>query len=57
MVPATPVRADKEVQARAKMATFIDSVIDTIQSTPKEDSQLNEEGKKLIYPSERPAAG
>jgi hypothetical protein len=58
MAPATPVRvSDKEVQARAKMATFIDRVIDTIQSTPQENRESAEDGANTISPSERPAAG
>jgi hypothetical protein len=37
MATTNPTRiSDKEVQARAKMAAFIDRVIDTIESTPRE---------------------
>jgi hypothetical protein len=42
MATATPNRiSDEEIQARAKMASFIDRVIETIQSTrrPKRKTQ------------------
>jgi hypothetical protein len=50
MAPASPVRvSDQEVQARAKMATFIDRVIDTIESTPQENQESTED---LTLPGE-----
>jgi hypothetical protein len=45
---------DKEVQARAKMAGFIDSVIDTIESTPPNEDAAKG-GKKATSRAERPA--
>ncbi len=55
MSTATPSRVtDKEVQARAKMAGFIDSVIDTIESTPP-NPDAAKGGKKPTSRAERPA--
>lgn len=55
MSAATPDRvSDREVQARAKMAGFIDSVIDTIESTPA-NQETAKDGKKPTSRAERPA--
>jgi hypothetical protein len=49
MSPATPGRiSDKEVQARAKMASFIDRVIEAIQSTSPRNQETAENSTKAI---------
>jgi len=55
MSAATPGRvSDEEVQARAKMAGFIDSVVDTIESAPANEDTAKG-GKKPTSRAERPA--
>jgi hypothetical protein len=54
MATTSPSRvSDKEVQARAKMAAFIDRVIDTIESTPLSHEP---DVAKASRPAERPSA-
>jgi hypothetical protein len=58
MPTKNPTRTkDKEVQARAKMAAFIDHVIDIIESTPKDNQVAAKQHSKLNrHPEARPTA-
>jgi hypothetical protein len=56
MATTTSTRAsDKEIQARAKMASFIDRVIDIIESTPKDAKKAAQERSKVTRRVARPA--